>query len=106
MLPCLFKVRKESEEHKYGAGLAAAKQTLASDPQKQRLATCSRLPAECVSPCGGFIAPPLEPLWSWLASSHFLGGATGKMWFLKKKKKKIRFLLDLVCPAAEGLQSS
>ena len=51
IFPCTFKVRKESEEHKYWADIAEVKQTLTSDTQKQRLATHSWSPAYCISSC-------------------------------------------------------
>lgn len=35
MFPCVFKVRRESEKHKYGRGIAAAERAWAGDPQKQ-----------------------------------------------------------------------
>lgn len=51
IVPCIFKIRKENKEHKYGAGIARVRQTLASDTQTERLATQSWSLAQCISSC-------------------------------------------------------
>lgn len=69
--PGIFKVGKESEEHKYGAGIAGAAQTLASGNWKQRLATHSWAPATRI-PCCGFFSTELSGA-GWCPHSFWVG---------------------------------